>query len=101
MKTLEIDDEELSLLLAAVRSYLDDFGHEEADLLRRVKRCWRSCRRRRRLTGEQARLTSVRRRSGRRRPGRPTVRHQHVVGACPGEARDVGGPVRGTATCPR
>ena len=38
MKTLEIDDEELALLLAAVRSYLDDFGHEEADLLRRVKR---------------------------------------------------------------
>ena len=37
-KTLEIDDEELALLLAAVRSYLDDFGHEEADLLRRVKR---------------------------------------------------------------
>ena len=38
MKTLEIDDEELALLLAAVHSYLDDFGHEEADLLRRVKR---------------------------------------------------------------
>jgi hypothetical protein len=37
MKTLEIDEEELALLLAAVRSYLDDFGHEEADLLRRVK----------------------------------------------------------------
>ena len=37
MKTLQIDDEELTLLLAAVRSYLDDFGHEEADLLRRVK----------------------------------------------------------------
>jgi negative regulator of replication initiation len=37
MKTLEIDDEELTLLLAAVRSYLDDFGHEEADVLRRVK----------------------------------------------------------------
>ena len=37
MKTLEIDDEELKLLVAAVRSYLDDFGHEEADLLRRAK----------------------------------------------------------------
>jgi hypothetical protein len=37
MKTLELDDDELKLLLAAVRSYLDDFGHEEADLLRRVK----------------------------------------------------------------
>ena len=38
MKTLELDDEELRLLLAAVRSYLDDFGHEEADVLRNVKR---------------------------------------------------------------
>jgi hypothetical protein len=37
MKTLELDDDELKLLMAAVRSYLDDFGHEEADLLRRVK----------------------------------------------------------------
>jgi len=37
MKTLELDDDELKLLVAAVRSYLDDFGHEEADLLRRVK----------------------------------------------------------------
>jgi hypothetical protein len=37
MRTVELDDDELKLLLAAVRSYLDDFGHEEADLLRRVK----------------------------------------------------------------
>lgn len=37
MKTLELDDAELRLLLSAVRSYLDDFGHEEADVLRRVK----------------------------------------------------------------
>ena len=37
MKTIDLDDDELELLLAAVRSYLDDFGHEEADLLRRVK----------------------------------------------------------------
>ena len=37
MKTLELSDEELKLLTAAVRSYLDDFGHEEADVLRRVK----------------------------------------------------------------
>jgi negative regulator of replication initiation len=37
MKTLELDDAELRLLVAAVRSYLDDFGHEEADVLRRVK----------------------------------------------------------------
>jgi hypothetical protein len=37
MKTLELDDHELELLVAAVRTYLDDFGHEEADVLRRVK----------------------------------------------------------------
>lgn len=37
MTTFELDDDELKLLVAAVRSYLDDFGHEEADLLRRVK----------------------------------------------------------------
>ncbi len=37
MKTLDLDDQELELLLAAVRSYLDDFGHEEAEILRRVK----------------------------------------------------------------
>jgi len=35
--TLTLDDEEHRLLLAAVHSYLDDFGHEEADVLRRVK----------------------------------------------------------------
>jgi hypothetical protein len=37
MRTLELTDEELKLLEAAVRAYLDDFGHEEADVLRRVK----------------------------------------------------------------
>ena len=37
MKTFELDDDELRLLVAAVRAYLDDFGHEEADVLRRVK----------------------------------------------------------------
>lgn len=37
MRTLTFDEGEMQLLLAAVRSYLDDFGHEEADLLRRVK----------------------------------------------------------------
>jgi hypothetical protein len=36
-KTLELTDDDLVLLLSAVRSYLDDFGHEEADLLRRAK----------------------------------------------------------------
>ena len=34
---LLLDDEEHRLLVAAVRAYLDDFGHEEADVLRKVK----------------------------------------------------------------
>jgi|SRR5688572_19635187 hypothetical protein len=34
---LLVSDEEHQLLLAAVHAYLDDFGHEEADLLRRLK----------------------------------------------------------------
>jgi hypothetical protein len=37
MHTIELTDEELRLLQAALRAYLDDFGHEEADVLRRVK----------------------------------------------------------------
>jgi len=37
MHTIELTDEELRLLQAALHSYLDDFGHEEADLLRQVK----------------------------------------------------------------
>jgi hypothetical protein len=35
--TIDLNDEELRLLQAALHSYLDDFGHEEADLLRRIK----------------------------------------------------------------
>jgi hypothetical protein len=38
MHTIELTDEELRLLQAALHSYLDDFGHEEADVLRRVKK---------------------------------------------------------------
>jgi hypothetical protein len=34
---LELTDEELRLLRAALHSYLDDFGHEEADVLRQIK----------------------------------------------------------------
>ena len=34
---LLLDDEEQQLLIAAVHSYLDDFGHDEADVLRRLK----------------------------------------------------------------
>ena len=37
MHTIELSEEELRLLQAALHSYLDDFGHEEADVLRRVK----------------------------------------------------------------
>ena len=37
MHTIELTDDELRLLQAALHSYLDDFGHEEADVLRLVK----------------------------------------------------------------
>ena len=37
MHTIELTDEELRLVLSAVQSYLLDLGHEEADLLRKVK----------------------------------------------------------------
>jgi hypothetical protein len=35
--TLILTDDELRLLRAALHSYLDDFGHEEAELLRSIK----------------------------------------------------------------
>jgi hypothetical protein len=37
MHTLELTDAELRLVHAALHSYLDDFGHEEADVLRELK----------------------------------------------------------------
>ena len=37
MPTLELTDAELRMVHAALRSYLDDFGHEEADVLRAIK----------------------------------------------------------------
>ena len=37
MNTIELTDDELRLLQNALHSYLDDFGHEEADVLRQVK----------------------------------------------------------------
>ena len=37
MTTIELTDDELRLVSSAVRSYLDDFGHEEADVLRAAK----------------------------------------------------------------
>jgi hypothetical protein len=37
MHTIELTEEELRLLRSALHSYLDDFGHEEAEVLRRIK----------------------------------------------------------------
>ena len=37
MHTLELTDEELRLLHAALHAYLDDFGHEDADVLRQLR----------------------------------------------------------------
>lgn len=37
MHTLELTEEELRLLHASLHAYLDDFGHEQADLLRQIK----------------------------------------------------------------
>jgi hypothetical protein len=38
MPTLELTDRELMLLRNAVHAFLEDFGHDEADLLRELKR---------------------------------------------------------------
>jgi hypothetical protein len=35
--TLELNDDDLRLLQSALHAYLNDFGHEEADVLRRLK----------------------------------------------------------------
>jgi hypothetical protein len=35
--TVELTNDELKLIRSALRSYLDDFGHEEADVLRKIK----------------------------------------------------------------
>jgi hypothetical protein len=37
MPTLELTDEELRLVRSALTAYLEDFGHEEADILRELK----------------------------------------------------------------
>jgi len=37
MHTIELSTDELRLLHAALHSYLDDFGHDEADVLRELK----------------------------------------------------------------
>ena len=37
MHSIELTDEELRVIHEALHAYLDDFGHEEADVLRLVK----------------------------------------------------------------
>jgi hypothetical protein len=37
MHTIELTDEELRLLRNALHSFLEDFGHDEADVLRAIK----------------------------------------------------------------
>jgi hypothetical protein len=37
MHTIELTDEELRLVRNALQSFLEDFGHEEADILRNIK----------------------------------------------------------------
>jgi hypothetical protein len=37
MHVVQLTDEELRIVREALRAYLDDFGHEEADILRRIK----------------------------------------------------------------
>jgi hypothetical protein len=37
MHTIDLTDDELRLVRAALNAYLEDFGHEEADVLRAVK----------------------------------------------------------------
>ncbi|HEY3205794.1 MAG TPA: hypothetical protein VGJ58_02470 [Gaiellaceae bacterium] len=34
---IELTSEELKLVRSALHAYLDDFGHEEADVLREIK----------------------------------------------------------------
>ena len=37
MHTIELTEKELTLVRSALHAYLDDFGHEEGDVLRRIK----------------------------------------------------------------
>ena len=37
MHMIELTDDELRIVQAALHAYLDDFGHEEADVLRAIK----------------------------------------------------------------
>jgi len=37
MTTIELTNDELHLVRSALRAFLDDFGHEEMDVVRRLK----------------------------------------------------------------
>ena len=37
MHTIELTEDELRLVRSALHSYLEDFGHDEADVLRAIK----------------------------------------------------------------
>jgi hypothetical protein len=37
MNTIELTDEELRLVHEALHAFLDDFGHDEVDVLRQIK----------------------------------------------------------------
>jgi hypothetical protein len=37
MTTIELTDDELRIIHSALMAYLEDFGHDEADILRAVK----------------------------------------------------------------
>ena len=37
MKTLELTDDELRLLREALHAFLDDFGHDEIDVVRSIQ----------------------------------------------------------------
>ena len=37
MTSIELDPEELALVRSALHSFLDDFGHEEIDVVRRIQ----------------------------------------------------------------
>jgi hypothetical protein len=37
MHTLELTDDELRLVRSALTAYLEDFGHDEADILQELK----------------------------------------------------------------
>ena len=37
MTTIELTPDELQLMRSALQAFLDDFGHEEMDVVRRIK----------------------------------------------------------------